>query len=82
MFSSCFHTVAQTVQRLNLLKMSFYQCCEYRYECCLIVSNTAAILFVSVPLGSNGDTQQPVKSMEPSHVLDLKTDPCAYSTVS
>lgn len=30
------------------------------YECCLIVSNTATILFVNVPLGSSGDTQQSV----------------------
>lgn len=31
------------------------------YECCLIVSNTAPILFVTVLLGSNGDTHQSIK---------------------
>lgn len=64
MFSTCTHIVAQTV----LTSQSYLRCLLINvaltvdvYECCLIVSNTATILFVNVPLGSSGDTKQSIR---------------------
>lgn len=80
MFSTCTHTLAQTV----LTSQSYLKCPLINvaltvdvYECCLIVSNTATILFVNVPLGSNGDTQQSVErtvQIYPLFIANIKKE--------
>lgn len=58
-FSTCTHTVAQSYLKCPLINVALT---VNVYECCLIVPNTATILFVNVPLGSNGDTHQSMES--------------------